>query len=61
MLSKGVKLGVYLAYLYYLELTKQISKKTASELIKQRISVHNLIKMWLLLRAFFEVKVIKVV
>ncbi|MGB9701588.1 MAG: phytoene/squalene synthase family protein [Candidatus Kapaibacteriota bacterium] len=58
-LPKGVKLGVYLAYLYYLELTKQISKKSAKELIEKRISVSNFKKLWLMFKAYLLVKIFK--
>jgi phytoene synthase len=39
LLPLGTKLGVYLAYSYYLKLFKQIRSTSASELVKRRIRI----------------------
>ena len=47
-LPKGARLGVYLAYTYYLRLLKRIKKCSAEEVRKQRIRVPDTHKLLLL-------------
>lgn len=47
-LPKGVRLGVYLAYVYYLNLFKKIRSSPAEQVKKQRIRVNDGRKMLLL-------------
>ena len=51
-LRKEARLGVYLAYIYYLELFKRIQKVKPEQLFQKRHSVPNTIKAWLLFKAF---------
>lgn len=55
-LPESARLGVYVAYLYYLALTKKIVRTSAEDLMKKRISVCNLHKLSLLVRAYIQVK-----
>ncbi len=48
LLPKGVKFGVYLAYIYYTNLFKKISNSTAKAVVNQRIRVRNRRKIYLL-------------
>ena len=43
--------GVYLAYLYYIELLTKIKKKSPKNILKERIRVNNFIKFILLLKS----------
>lgn len=47
-LPKGAKLGVYLAYIYYIQLFKKINATTASHVKSERIRVRNRRKLYLL-------------
>lgn len=58
-LPHGVKLGVYSAYLYYLVLFKKIKKMEVNELMKKRVRVSNFTKMALLIKSYFEVRILK--
>lgn len=51
-LRKEARLGVYLAYIYYLELFKRIKKVNSDNLFKKRYRVPNPIKAWLLFKAY---------
>jgi len=51
-LNREVKLGVYLAYCYYLELLKIIKKTTPGKIMKKRYRVSNLNKIALLFKAW---------
>lgn len=55
-LNNDVKLGVYLAYSYYLKLLEKISKTTPDEILLKRYRVSNLTKLWLLASAWFRLK-----
>lgn len=55
-LPESARLGVYVAYVYYLALTKKIVRTSAEDLMKKRISVCNLHKLSLLVRAYIQVK-----
>lgn len=47
-LPKGVRLGVYLAYVYYTNLFQKIKQSTAERVTQERIRVHDGKKMYLL-------------
>ncbi len=53
-LDKGVRLGVYLAYSYYLRLLYKIKRTPATTLMHRRIRISNAYKMWLLVTAYFR-------
>jgi len=55
----GVKLGVYSAYLYYLMLFKKIQRMDVKQLMSKRVRISNLYKLYLLLKCYFKVKVLK--
>jgi phytoene/squalene synthetase len=55
----GVKLGVYSAFLYYVALFKKIKSTKVERLMKKRIRVSNTQKFLLLVKSYFEVKVLK--
>ena len=48
LLPKGVRFGVYLAYVYYVNLYKKIRGSSASHVVKERIRVPDSRKMMLL-------------
>ncbi|MHC1779214.1 MAG: phytoene/squalene synthase family protein [Bacteroidales bacterium] len=50
-LPRHSRTGIYLAYLYYLELTKKISKTQADKLLKTRIRVNNFKKLLIYIKA----------
>ncbi|MDH3267359.1 MAG: phytoene/squalene synthase family protein [Ignavibacteria bacterium] len=54
-----VKLGVYSAYLYYLMLFKKIKRLDVEQLKSRRVRISNLYKFYLLIKSYFEVKVLK--
>ncbi len=51
-LNKDVRLGVFLAYTYYLELLKKIQKTTPQEILKKRYRVSDFTKIVLLANAW---------
>ena len=55
----SVKLGVYSAYLYYLMLFKKIRRLDVEQLKSKRVRISNLYKFYLLIKSYFEVKVLK--
>jgi len=55
-LPNGTKLGVYIAYIYYLKLFKKISRTPASEIVQKRIRVSDSHKMVLYLKAVVQQK-----
>ncbi len=55
----GVKLGVYLAFVYYLQLFKKIKLLDVKDLFKERVRVSNFQKFGLFIKSFFEVKIQK--
>ena len=55
-LPSCARLGVYTAYLYYMELTRRIFRTGPAELLKKRIRVPNIRKMALLGKAYFHLK-----
>lgn len=58
-LPVGVRLGVYLAYIYYLTLFNKIKKKSIDELKKGRIRVSNFYKIILLIKSYFKIRIFK--
>ncbi len=50
-LPKDVRLGVYVAYVYYLNLYKKISNTPAAEILEKRIRVKNRKKIYLLTKS----------
>lgn len=57
-LPEGARLGVYIAYRYYLDLFKKIKNLPASEIAKKRIRVADGRKAYLFVEAFFKNKFI---
>lgn len=55
----GVKLGVYSAYLYYLVLFRKIRNTPVKELKKKRVRVSNIMKLGLLIKSFFQIRIFK--
>lgn len=55
-LPNGAKLGVYLAYTYYLKLFKKIKKLSPKVILNQRIRVKDSRKMTLLVQSYFKYK-----
>lgn len=55
----GVKLGVYSAYLYYLMLFKKIKRMDVDKLMSKRVRISNFYKLYLLLKSFFQVKLLR--
>jgi len=55
----GVKLGVYSAYLYYLMLFKKIKRMDVDKLMSKRVRISNIYKLYLLLKSFFQVKLLR--
>lgn len=48
------RLGVYLAYKYYLNLLKKLKRKSSREILKSRIRVSNPIKAFILFKSFIR-------
>ena len=57
----GVKLGVYSAYLYYRVLFNKIKKLRINELMKKRVRISNIKKLGLLIKSFFDIKILKLI
>lgn len=55
----GVKPGVYSAYLYYLMLFKKIKRMDVDKLMRKRVRISNFYKLYLLLKCYFEVKLLR--
>jgi phytoene synthase len=53
-LKKQVRMGVYLAYRYYLQLLKEIKKARPEEILKKRYRVSTRRKSYLLVNAYFK-------
>jgi phytoene synthase len=58
-LPAGVKFGVYSAYLYYQGLFKKIKKSKVETLLEKRVRISNWIKLTLLLKSYFQVRILK--
>jgi len=54
-----VKLGVYSAYLYYLMLFRKIKKMDVEQLRSNRVRISNWFKFYLLLKSYWEVKLLR--
>lgn len=54
MLPSGARVGVHLAYLYYLNLFNKIKRLPAGELMRRRVRVRNRRKIQLLLGTFVQ-------
>ena len=52
MLPEGSKLGVFVAYLYYLNLFKKIKSLNYKVILEKRIRISNLKKIILMVKAF---------
>ncbi len=55
-LNRCARLGVYLAYCYYLSLFKKIKKTSADQLTKKRLRVGNLLKLYLFFKCYIRNK-----
>lgn len=53
-LKKQVRLGVYLAYTYYINLLKEIKKARPEEILKKRYRISNRKKSYLLVNAYLK-------
>jgi len=53
-LPKGAKLGVYLAYRYYLKLFRKIRQLPASKIKQERIRINDSMKMRILVTTYFQ-------
>jgi len=60
-LKDDVKLGVYTTYKYYLALFKRIKNTDIEILKKQRIRVPDFIKILIFIKAYFQVKVLRII
>ncbi len=52
-LPKGAKMGVYLAYIYYIKLFNKIQNLPSSRILNERIRIPDFKKMLLLFRSYF--------
>ena len=50
------KFGVYTAFIYYRQLLKKLKKAPSSKLMEMRIRVNNYMKLGLLMKSYFNVK-----
>jgi phytoene/squalene synthetase len=55
-LPENSRLGVLIAYMYYMKLLKNIEKTPAEELLKTRVRVPDLTKLILLIKAYLASK-----
>src|SRR5690606_33542101 len=53
-LPKGAKLGVYLAYIYYLKLFKKIKQLPAAQILEERVRVPDNTKLALLFSSYIR-------
>ena len=53
-LPKPAKRGVYIAYIYYWNLFLKIKTIESSKILKERIRISNLKKIYLILRSYFD-------
>ena len=56
MLPKDAKLGVYLAYIYYLRLFEKIKNLEPKEILENRIRISNIKKFFIMLISIIKVK-----
>jgi 15-cis-phytoene synthase len=57
-LPEGARLGVYIAYTYYRQLLKKISKTPANVILQKRIRISDTAKSMLFLKAIVKAKLI---
>lgn len=55
----GVRLGVYLAYIYYLTLYRKLKGKSVEEIKTMRVRVPNFVKILLLVKSYFTIRIFK--
>ena len=55
-LPRGAKIGVYLAYIYYLKLFSKIRSCPASKIMSERIRIHDFAKILLLIKTYLSLK-----
>lgn len=58
-LPRGVRLGVYTAYLYYYFLFRKIKKLSVRDLLKERVRIPDGIKLLLLAKSIVTIKFLK--
>lgn len=56
----GVRLGVYSAYMYYFHLFNKIRVLDIRDLFKQRVRIANPVKLFLLVKAYWKIKILKI-
>lgn len=56
----GVRLGVYSAYIYYKHLFLKIQRLEIAELKSKRVRISNLTKLRLLIKSFWEIKILNI-
>lgn len=54
MLPSGTRFGVYVAYVYYINLFKKIRRLPAKTILEQRVRIPNLHKYYLILSSYFR-------
>lgn len=59
-LPLGVELGVYSAYLYYYVLFQKIKSMDIKDLLKNRVRISNITKLFLLLKSYWQIKILKI-
>lgn len=59
-LPLGVELGVYSAYLYYYVLFQKIKSMDIKDLLRRRVRISNITKLFLLLKSYWQIKVLKI-
>jgi 15-cis-phytoene synthase len=59
-LPKKAQFGVYVAYIYYRDLSDRIKGMSSSALLNQRASVPNSRKLWLLVRSYLKYNLLKI-
>ena len=50
------KLGVYIAYRYYLKLLKKLKKADSKKILNERIRISNGLKLFILTKSYFRYK-----
>jgi phytoene synthase len=55
-LPDGSRIGVYIAYKYYIKLFKKIKRKKPQQVLKGRIRINNLLKLFILTKSFARYK-----
>jgi phytoene/squalene synthetase len=58
-LPMGVRLGVFVAYIYYKTLFNKLKRKSIQEIRDSRISVPNVTKLCLLIKSYFVIRFLK--